>query len=55
MGSVAPILRPNPSIVLNIDVSLVGWGASVAESKAEGLLSSEETQQLGNILELKTA
>ena len=55
MGSVAPILRPYPSIVLNNDVSLAGWGASMAESKAGGLFSSEETQQLINILELKAA
>ena len=55
MGSVAPILRPNPSIVLNIDAYLAGWDASMVESKAGGLFSSEETQQLVNILELKAA
>ena len=30
MDSFAPIPRPNPSIVLNTDASLVGWGASMA-------------------------
>ena len=32
MDSFTLILRPNPSIVLNTDVSLTGWGASMAES-----------------------
>ena len=41
MGSFAPVLRPNPSIVLNTDVSLARWGASMAESKTGGLFSSE--------------
>ena len=53
MDSFAPILRPNPSIVLNTDASLAGWGVSVAESKTGGLFSSEESHQYINILELK--
>ena len=37
MNSFAPILRPNPSIVLNTDASLAGWGASMAGIKTGGL------------------
>ena len=44
MDSFAPILRPNPSIVLNTDASLAGLGASMAGSKTGGLFSSEESQ-----------
>ena len=55
MGSFAPILRTNLTIVLNTAASLVGWGASFAESKTEGLFSSEESQQHINILEFKAA
>ena len=53
MDSFAPIPRPNPSIVLNTDTSLVGWGASIAGSKTGVLFSMEESQQHINILELK--
>ena len=55
MDSFAPILRPNPSIVLKTDASLAGWCASTAGSKTGGLFSSEESQQHINILELKGA
>ena len=55
MDSFAPILRPNPSIVLNTDASLAGWSTSVTGNKTRGLFSSEESQQNVNILELKVA
>ena len=55
MDSFAPILRPNPSIVLNTDASLVEWGGSMAGSKTGGHFWSEESQQHINILELKAA
>ena len=45
MGSFAPSFRPNPSIVLNTDASLVGWGESMGECKTGGFFSSEESQQ----------
>ena len=55
MGSFDPVIRPNPTIVLNTDASfLAGWAASMAGSKTRGLFSSEESQQHLNILELKT-
>ena len=50
MDSFALILRPNPSIALNIDASLAGWGASMPGSKAGELFSCEESQQHINIL-----
>ena len=37
MDSFAPILRPNPSIVLNTDASLAGWVASMEGSKTGGI------------------
>ena len=55
MGTFASVLRPNPSIVLNTDASLTGWGASIAESKTRELFSSEESHQHINILELKAS
>ena len=55
MDSFARVLRPNPSIVLNTDVYLTGLSASMTGSKTGGLFSSEESQQLINILELKAA
>ena len=55
MDSFAPILRPDPYIVLNTDASLAGWGVSMAGSKTRGLFSSEESQHHINILELKAA
>ena len=55
MDSFARVLRPNPSIVLNTDVSLTGLSASMTGSKTGGLFSSEESQQLINILEIKAA
>ena len=55
MGSFAPILRPNPSIVLNTDAPLAEWGASMAGAKTGRLYSTDESQQHINILELKAA
>ena len=44
MDSFIIILRANPSIALNIDASLAGWGASMSGSKAGELFTSEESQ-----------
>ena len=44
-----------PSIVLNNDASLAGWGASMARTKTGGLFTSKESQLHINILELKAA
>ena len=55
MDSFSPVLKHNPSVVLNIDASLGGWGASMAGSKIGWLYSPEEYQKHINILERKTA
>ena len=55
IGAYAPIVRENPSVIINTDVSSFGWGASLGKNKTGGQFLTEESQQHINILELKAA
>ena len=47
------IYRENPSLVLETDASLLGWGAVYEEETTHGLWSVEESKNHINVLELK--
>ena len=55
IGIYAPIVRKNPSVVINTDASSFGWGTSLGENKTGGQFSTEEIQQIINSLQLKAA
>lgn len=53
LNSFAPITRKNPSITINTDASLFGWGASTGDEKTGGFFNKEERELHINTLELK--
>ena len=53
IGAYAPIVRKNPSVIINTDTSSFGWGVSLGHNKTGGQLSTEKVQQHIDILDLK--
>jgi len=51
----SPILKPEASMVITSDASLLGWGAAYQQQRTGGPWTAEEAQNHINLLELKAA
>lgn len=54
-GSIAPIVRGNPQVIISTDASTRGWGASMTPTHTGGEFSSVEQEHHINVLELMAA